>query len=247
MRTLLSVNPIRREAAESAEMVSQLLFGESVDVIEEQGDWLKIKTHHDQYLGWVDRKMLCSVDDDRIYPNVVLSLMATLSVEEHRFSITMGARLPEMIDDRFIIGGQEYVLEEGWVGLADMDVEGALELILQYENAPYLWGGRHPFGIDCSGFSQLFYRLLGEEIPRDASQQVKLGEDVFLQEAQAGDLAFFVKNEKVTHVGILLDNQTIIHASGRVRIDTIDNNGIFVKESKTYSHHLLTIKHLVIK
>ena len=243
MRSLLSVVPVRSQADESSEMVSQLLFGELVEVIEEIPNWLKIKTKHDNYEGWVDRKMLSEGEED--FPNVVLSLMATVSVQGRRIPLTMGARLPELTAKTFLIDQQEYKVEEGWIGRPDMDVEGALDQVLQFENAPYLWGGRHPLGIDCSGFSQLFYRLMGQEIPRDASQQVKLGEDVFLQEAQAGDLAFFVKNEKVTHVGVLIDNHTIIHASGRVRIDTIDNNGIYLKETQLYSHHLLSIKRLI--
>lgn len=244
MRALLSIIPVRREASESSEMVSQLLYGEEVELLEETPQWLRIKTKHDNYEGWVDRKML-SESDEEDFPNIVLSLSATLSSAEHRFPLTMGAKLPELEDNMLMIGDEHYAVEHGWIGRPDMDVEGAVELILQLKDAPYLWGGRHPFGIDCSGLSQLFYRLMGREIPRDASQQVKLGEEVFLQEAEAGDLAFFVKNEKVTHVGVLLDNKTIIHASGKVRIDDIDNSGIFVKEDKTYSHQLLSVKRLI--
>ena len=244
MRALLSIIPVRREASESSEMVSQLLFGELVQVLEETPQWLRIKTKHDDYEGWVDRKMLSESDEEE-FPNIVLSLNAILSSVEHRFPLTIGAKIPEIEDEILVIGDEQYAVEQGWIGRPDMDVEGAVELILQLKDAPYLWGGRHPFGIDCSGFSQLFYRLMGHEIPRDASQQVKLGEEVFLQEAQTGDLAFFVKNDKVTHVGVLLDNKTIIHASGKVRIDDIDNSGIFVKEHKAYSHHLLSVKRIL--
>jgi len=114
-------------------------------------------------------------------------------------------------------------------------------------NSPYLWGGKNPFGIDCSGFTQLVFKLNGHKISRDASQQVELGSPLsFVEEAEAGDLAFFDNEEgKIVHVGILLDNQTIIHASGKIRIDKFDHYGIFHSEIKKYSHNLRVIKRIL--
>jgi len=243
MISLLSIVPIRREAAESSEMVSQLLFGEQVEVLEDCGAWLNVKTQHDDYEGWVDSKMLwdASLSEEVA---IVTSLTATLACEGEHFPLTLGGLLPLPQNGFFKLAGQDFKLIDGQVAAEALSLEQALETIKQMKHSPYLWGGRTPFGIDCSGFSQLFYRLQGVDLPRDASQQVSCGDDVFLQEASAGDLAFFEKDGRVTHVGILLDAQHIIHASGWVRVDTIDANGIFVKESQSYSHKLLGVKRL---
>ena len=119
-----------------------------------------------------------------------------------------------------------------------------VENALMYLNAPYLWGGRSPLGIDCSGFTQMVYRLQGVDLPRDAYQQAEVGTTLsFVEESEAGDLAFFDNNEeRITHVGIILENNHIIHASGKVRIDRIDQQGIFKKELGTHTHKLRLIK-----
>ena len=124
--------------------------------------------------------------------------------------------------------------------------EKLIENALIYLNAPYLWGGRSPFGIDCSGFIQMVYRLQGINLPRDAYQQAEFGKKLSLIESEAGDLAFFDnKNHKVTHVGIILNDDNIIHASGRVRIDKFDQQGIYNKKLDNYTHKLQFIKSIV--
>ena len=119
-----------------------------------------------------------------------------------------------------------------------------IENALMYLNAPYLWGGRSPLGIDCSGFTQMVYRLQGINLPRDAYQQAEVGTTLsFIEESDPGDLAFFDNNEgKITHVGIILEENHIIHASGKVRIDRIDQQGIFNTEIGTHTHKLRLIK-----
>ena len=111
----------------------------------------------------------------------------------------------------------------------------------------YLWGGRNALGIDCSGFTQMMYRIFGIQLPRDASEQVKIGETVdFLTEAQTGDLAFFEnKDHKIIHVGMLMDNESIMHASGRVKINRIDATGIVSEEDGQHTHQLRIIKRII--
>ena len=243
MISLLSIIPIRSEARESSEMVSQLLFGEEAEVLETSGSWSRIRTQHDDYEGWVDTKML---SDGTIGEEValVVSPSAVIEYDGCQFPVTLGVKFPIAENGIFKIDDKEFRLIDGIVSEDTLDMEEALGIMKAMLRTPYLWGGRTPWGIDCSGFSQLFYRLQGVDLPRDASQQVKCGDDIFLQEAQAGDLAFFEKEGRITHVGILLDNKTIIHASGWVRIDAIDANGIFVKESQSYSHKLLRVKRM---
>lgn len=117
---------------------------------------------------------------------------------------------------------------------------------MPYLNAPYQWGGKSPFGIDCSGFTQMVYRLAGYQLKRDASQQVMQGKTVALSDAQVGDLAFFTNEAgRITHVGLMLDNNRIMHASGKVRIDTLDEQGIIHHETKQYTHQLNIMKRII--
>ena len=113
-----------------------------------------------------------------------------------------------------------------------------------YLNAPYLWGGKTPFGIDCSGFTQMVYKLNGYSLLRDASQQATQGEALsFIEESEAGDLAFFDNDEGViTHVGIIMEDNYIIHSSGKVRIDRLDHLGIFNPDTQRHTHKLRVIK-----
>jgi cell wall-associated NlpC family hydrolase len=114
-------------------------------------------------------------------------------------------------------------------------------------NSAYLWGGRSIFGVDCSGFCQTVFRFIGIPLLRDAYQQASQGEAIgFLEETKLGDLAFFDNEEgRITHVGMLLDQDTIIHASGRVRMDTIDHLGIVNVDTGLHTHKLRIIKRML--
>lgn len=217
----------RREANERAEMVSQLLFGETYDIIEDKGDWLHIKTHRDNYESWIDSKLNSTYFESK--SNKTILPLAFNSISTGTTSTLLpGASLVD----------SEKVSIEKPISIVDT--------ALKYINAPYLWGGKSIWGIDCSGFAQVVYQIHGLDISRDAYQQAELGETVeFSELIEEGDLAFFSKtDEKISHVGICLGNQKVIHASGKVRIDKLDHHGIFNEERNEYSHELRIIKRI---
>ncbi|MDR0982238.1 MAG: C40 family peptidase [Culturomica sp.] len=256
----LSIVPMRLEPSERSEMVSQVLFGEIFSIEEETEKWLKIKLQHDDYVGWIDRKMCIFVSDEyvtdyckeeQLRTTEVFNIVNKTGDYSHKL-IVGGSVLPFLdIETGKIRLGDEVIyslvtkLREAGVGnIRDLLIEYAM----MYYNTPYLWGGRTHYGIDCSGLTQMVYRLAGMALPRDASQQVRKGNTLsFLEEAQAGDLAFFGDNDGfITHVGIIWQDNRIIHASGRVRVDRIDHIGIFNEDLKRYTHQLKVIKTMIL-
>ena len=130
------------------------------------------------------------------------------------------------------------------------DFEFVKEVTNKYLNAPHLPGGKSPFGIDASGFVQMSFRLAGYHLPRDIQQQWAHSKPVEnIGAALPGDLAFFSNNEgkdtKLTHVGIVLEEQKIIHCSGRVRVDYLMEEGILSTETKVYTHTLAGFRRVI--
>ena len=246
---------LRAEPSHRAEMVSQLLYGETYAVLEFAGDWVRVKCHHDDYEGWIPRKQCLELSDEafndylradklRLCAPFVSTAMQTPKV------LTMGALAVTEPDKGPFRERVAMPDAEKWrpaVGITDIARAERMEILrkeaLSLLGSPYLWGGRTPLGIDCSGFVQLLYSLDGVQLPRDASQQVLCGEPLdFVHEARLGDLAFFHDQDgKVVHVGMVLGDGFIIHASGCVRIDRIDETGIFNEELQRYTHQLRVI------
>lgn len=253
---LLSVVPCRKEPSGISEMVTQLLFGETYSVTEITEDWLRITTAYDNYECWISVKQHRRISESvfnqlqkqpAVYASALLDTLHDKSAQVS-FPVTMGAQLPFFSNKQMSMDGLDFGFEGA---TRSSDQKGSTQEIIStaflFQHAPYLWGGKSPLGIDCSGFSQLVYKLNGYKLPRDAYQQVELGQALnFVEEAEAGDLAFFDNEEgRIVHVGILIDNERIIHASGSVRIDKFDHYGIHNSDAKKYSHTLRVIKRIL--
>ena len=244
----LSIVPMRNEAADQAEMVNQILFGEHFKVLENRKKWSKIRLAHDSYEGWICNKQWIEIEED-IYKQLdkevatITTDILDIITKDHHQPIVIGSVLPSYKSGHALINNEMYQFD-GLTTPGFVKKEKLVENSLMYLNAPYLWGGRSPLGIDCSGFTQMVYRLQGVNLPRDAYQQAEAGATLsFVEESEPGDLAFFDNNEgKITHVGIILEDNHIIHASGKVRIDRIDQQGIFNTELGSHTHKLRLIK-----
>lgn len=231
----VTVAPVRAEASDRAEIVTEILFGESADILEVNKNWTKIKMHYDGYEGWMDTKQLRPVADEMLAKRKV-----TIVTED--FSSVM------MNDGKTLLSMGSEVEFPAVASRRSHDVRESIALTAkEFINVPYLWGGKSFFAVDCSGFTQLVYKIHEIRLPRDASQQVNVGESLsFVEESRPGDLAFFENPEgKIIHVGIMLESQRIIHASGKVRIDTLDSTGIFNKELNKHTHKLRVIKSVI--
>ncbi|MBK7183819.1 MAG: C40 family peptidase [Bacteroidetes bacterium] len=252
----LSVVPCRREPSDKSEMVTQLLFGETFEIIEIQGNWVHIKIAFDDYNCWIDKKQYLPIEQhtfdiinstEAYHCNELIQVVTDLKSKQ-LFPITIGSNLPNFDNAECAVENTTFNYDGAFVnGYLPFTKSGIVDSAMLFLNAPYLWGGKTPFGIDCSGFTQTVYKLNGIKLLRDAYQQAEQGETLsFVEEAEAGDLAFFDNEEgRIVHVGIVLDNNKIIHASGKVRIDGFDHHGIFNNEKRDYSHKLRLLKRIV--
>jgi hypothetical protein len=251
---LLSVIPVREKPSDKSQMIHQLLFGETVKISDRMNSWLLIRSSGNDYEGWVDSNQITPIDvaffDKLEKENPVYLVTPYLKAGNKNNSVllSLGSRLPFYKNHGFEVAGAQYSFElvpEIYEG--KKSGEALISLANRYLGIPYLWGGRSYFGLDCSGFTEVVFRTCGYQLPRDSADQAHVGKTIgFINEAQAGDLAFFDnEEEQIVHVGILLNNTQIIHASGSVRIDSIDHQGIFNKTQQKYTHKLRLIKRVL--
>jgi len=242
----LSIVPLRAEAADTSEMVTQLLYGDTLKVLERRKTWSRVRLYFDRYEGWIDNKQFDFISEEAFkkinseVPVLSSDLVDFITTsEEQLLSIPMGSSLNalELLNHTF----------EGKSITGKLNKVHLIDTALIYLNTPYLWGGKSPFGIDCSGLTQMVYKLNGHGLLRDANQQAEQGEALsFIEESEPGDLAFFDNEDGViSHVGVIMENNYIIHAHGKVRIDRLDQTGIFNYEQRTHTHKLRVIKRIV--
>ncbi|WP_047547622.1 C40 family peptidase [Psychroserpens sp. Hel_I_66] len=242
----LSIVPLRIEPSDSTELVSQVLYGEIFKVLEQRKNWSRIRLAFDKYEGWIDNKQYFEITED-VYKKIKLEehVLSTDLVEyiqdyDHNlYTIPIGSSLNGLSVLNHSFDGHSRTLKN--------DKSNLIKTAFIYLNSPYLWGGKTPFGIDCSGFTQMVYKLNGYKLLRDASQQATQGQALsFIEESEPGDLAFFDNNEgNITHVGIIMEDNYIIHAHGKVRIDRLDHSGIYNVDSKLHTHKLRVIKKII--
>ena len=254
----LSAVPVRAEPSDKAELVTELLFGECYQVLLTQGSWMQVQLAADQYLGWIDVKQHTSVSSEyyaewcaQDHPRA-LDVVQAVSDATTKIPLTLGCRLPFFDGMNVRVGDRKYFFNgtaTNPTATPDAPRQAALlrKIALMYLKAPYVWGGKSIFGLDCSGLTQQLFGLVGVQLPRDARQQIDRGQPVhFVTQAHLGDLAFFENAEgRIVHVGLILEESQILHAHGEVRIDPLDHNGIFNRDQQRYTHKLRLIKRLL--
>ncbi|MFV5700079.1 NlpC/P60 family protein [Flavobacterium sp. ZT3R17] len=247
----LAIIPLRFEPNDRSEIVSQVLFGEHFEILEQLKQWSRIKMQYDDYEGWVDSKQYQLISEssfnqlskDAIILNADLIEYIT-APNNILIPIPLGSSVSFLNHNEINISSFDF---EGTKISGIKSKEGLINTAFLYLNAPYLWGGKTPFGIDCSGFTQMVYKLNGYKLLRDASQQARQGEALsFIEESEPGDLAFFDNDEgNIIHVGIIMEDNYIIHASGKIRIDRLDHLGIYNPETNKHTHKLRVIKKII--
>ena len=240
----LSIVPVRIVDSDKSEMINQLIYGDIIEILEEKEKWVKIKSVFDDYIGWIDKKQYFKIDDNITVDlkNPVYSIDLVEFIENNNnelVTIPIGSDISNisLMNHKF----------EGKTISGKNNRNSIVNTALLFLNSPYLWGGKTPFGIDCSGFTQMVYKINGYKLYRDAKDQANQGKTLsFIEESEAGDLAFFNNDQgDIIHVGIILQNNHIIHASGKVRIDRIDHSGIYNNDLNKHTHSLRYIKKII--
>lgn len=245
----LSIIPVRTEPSDKAELCTQLLFGDEYEVLatSENLKWLKICTIYDDYEGWIDAKQhtpqeILQADNT----SVISTLTQQIYTENFSFPIVLGSVFPSIKENTFELATQKFYIQTTQeTSFGYFEFAALQSIAFKYLNAPYLWGGKTPFGIDCSGFVQQVFKICGIKLPRDAYQQERLGINIVFGEQTTGDLVFFAgESGRVIHVGLMIDNETIIHAHAYVRLDQLTELGILNLKTNLYSHRLHSIKRM---
>lgn len=253
----LAMTPLRKEPKHQSEMTSQMLFGETAEILELRDDWLKIELHHDKYIAWAELNALtilkvnCEFTKRVFIKDACTKLKFQIGDHDSPIYLPLGTAIPITSEDHY-----HYTVEiKNLKVTADKQIfhetlpaskDNLVKHIKKFINIPYLWGGRTANGVDCSGFTQMIFKMFGFQLLRDAYQQANQGKPISFDRRQTGDLVFFMNDEtKYTHVGVLLSPDQIIHASGQVRTDVFDQKGIYRSSAKKHTHYNFIIKRVI--
>ena len=249
-----TIVPIRAEHSDESEIMTQMLFGDTFEILDTHKQWNYIKTTYDAYEGWIDEKVVrkMTAQDFETHQKAPRYYTADIVNEvvfdtSGKFLLPMGSVLPGFNPETQLVKiNNEIGVFKGKFITGKHDKMEVLKYALTYMNAPYLWGGKTHFGLDCSGLTQMTYKMCGHFMLRNAKDQATQGTSIKLSEAEAGDLAFFTNDKgRVIHVGFLLGNGQIFHSHGNAHIDPIDEKGIWSKQFQRYSHRLSDVKRIV--
>ena len=238
---LLTYIPIRKSPESGSEMVSSLIFGESYTILETSNDWLKIQTHFDSYEGWISAN---GYSDFSEFDSVCDAVFIEALGKHQKIFIPCGAHIPSQ--GYFNVDQEKFTLEKKLKTNHHLPLPLRLtQTARTFLNAPYLWGGRTFMGIDCSGFMQVVFKSCGISLPRDTKQQVAVGTDISFDDIKTCDLVFFknMKSEHVSHVGMMLDTKMIIHSSGKVKINELQSDGLYIDGKLAY--RILAVKRMI--
>ncbi|MHB0754130.1 C40 family peptidase [Polaribacter sp. M15] len=249
----LSIVALRSAPSDKSEMISQVLFGESLTILESNKQWSKIKLSFDGCEGYLDNKQFEVISENEFfnlanenetYAGEIIDFVT--DQDKNFFTIPFGSRLPFFKNKEFYLNHRKFRFDGAFFS-GKLPKTEIVQKAFIFLNTPFLWGGKTPFGIDCSGFTQMVYKICGYQLNRDACAQAKQGEVLsFIEESEPGDLAFFDDEEgEIIHVGIILKDYHIIHAHGKVRIDTLDHSGIFNSDLQAHTHKLRVIKKII--
>lgn len=251
----VGVSSVRVRTSHKSELLSQLLFGECLEILERKGrQWARVRCAWDDFVGWVATNEIMEITRSEFErmtasPSSSLEYSQALRAPDHFLPIPLGASLPEFDGIRLQLGNRYYEFSGQSIQAGEKPAtpQLILKLARRYLYVPYLWGGRSVYGIDSPGLIQMIFKLAGIALPREANQQVHLGESVdFIDQSQEGDLVFFENRaRRINHVGILLGNGEVLHAYGRVRIDKIDHYGIYDTVERRYTHKLRVLRRLL--
>ncbi len=243
----LSIVPVRLSADDNSEMVSQVLYGEHFKVLECRKFCSKIRSAFDGCEGWVSNNQIKLIEQDTFNtlekaknPRYSSELVSFVETEE---SILLPIVLGSSTQNASLLSHKF----DGTHPQGKSNKTNLVQTALLFLNAPYLWGGKTPFGVDASGFTQMVYKINGYKLLRKVREQTEQGNPLsFIEESEAGDLVFFDNNEgEIHHVGLIMDNNYVIHVDGKVRIDRLDHTGIFNADDGKYSYQLRVIKKII--